>query len=118
MDRGSEAAVTEGAWFRQADYPTTTPCPAPATPDRELGILLDKLDREVGRGNYVVALTADHGVSPVPERMKARGFDAGRIITSAVGRAIDSVLVRELGGGPYRTRAVGNDIYFNDGVYL
>ena len=86
--------------------------------DRELGMLLDKLDADVGRGNYVLALSADHGVSPVPERMKAQGFDAGRIITSAVGRAIDEVLVRELGGGPYRTRAVGNDIYFNDGVYL
>ncbi len=86
--------------------------------DRELGVLLDKLDGEVGRNNYVVALTADHGVSPVPERMKAQGFDAGRIITSAVGRAIDEVLVRELGGGPYRTRVVGNEIYFNDGIYL
>lgn len=86
--------------------------------DRELGTLLDKLDRDVGQGNYVVGLTADHGVAPVPERVKAQGFDAGRINTAAMGRAIDEVLVRELGGGPYRTRVIYNDIYFNDGVYL
>jgi predicted AlkP superfamily pyrophosphatase or phosphodiesterase len=86
--------------------------------DRNLGILLDKLDKEVGRGNYVVGLTADHGVAPVPERVQAQGFDAGRINTTTVGRQIDEVLVRELGGGPYRTRVIYNDIYFNEGVYL
>jgi predicted AlkP superfamily pyrophosphatase or phosphodiesterase len=86
--------------------------------DATLGALLDKLDRDVGAGNYVVGLSSDHGVSPVPERVKAQGFDAGRISTAALGRAIDEVLTRELGGGPYRTRVIYNDVYFNDGVYL
>jgi predicted AlkP superfamily pyrophosphatase or phosphodiesterase len=86
--------------------------------DRTLGVLLDKLDREVGKNAYVLGLTADHGVAPVPERVKAQGFDAGRITTAAIGKAIDTVLARELGGGPYRTRVIYNDIYFNDGVYL
>ena len=86
--------------------------------DARIGALLDKLDREVGKDNYVVALSADHGVSPVPERVKAQGFDAGRISTAAMGRTIDEVLAKELGGGPYRTRVIYNDVYFNDGVYL
>lgn len=86
--------------------------------DARIGLLLDKLDREVGRDNYVVGLSSDHGVSPVPERVKALGFDAGRISTAAVGRAIDAVLARELGPGAYRTRVIYNDIYFNEGVYL
>lgn len=86
--------------------------------DDELGMLLDRLDKEVGRANYVVGLTADHGVAPVPERVKARGFDAGRINTVTVGRQIDEVLVREIGPGNYRTRVIYNDIYFNEGVYL
>ena len=86
--------------------------------DARLGGLLDKLDRDVGKGNYVIGLSSDHGVSPVPERVKAQGFDAGRISTTALGRAIDEVLARELGGGPYRTRVIYNDIYFNEGVYL
>ena len=47
--------------------------------DAQMGLLLDKLDRDVGKGNYVVGLTSDHGVAPVPERVKAQGFDAGRI---------------------------------------
>ena len=85
--------------------------------DAEIGKLLDKLDKDVGRGNYVLGLTADHGVAPVPEWIKEQGFDAGRIDTAALGRSVDAVLVRELGGGPYRTRVIYNDVYFNDGVY-
>lgn len=86
--------------------------------DREIGALLDKLDRDVGKGNYLVGLSSDHGVAPVPERVKAQGFDAGRINTVNVGRALDEVLARELGPGSYRTRVIYNDIYFNEGVYL
>ena len=86
--------------------------------DIQIGLLLDKLDRDLGAGTYVVGLSADHGVAPVPERLKAEGFDAGRIDTPAMGRAIDTVLARELGAGAYRTRVLNNDVYFNDGVYL
>jgi predicted AlkP superfamily pyrophosphatase or phosphodiesterase len=86
--------------------------------DEQLGLLFDKLDRDLGKGTYVVGLTSDHGVAPVPERVKAQGFDAGRINTSAVGKAIDSVLARELGPGTYNTRVIYNDIYFNEGVYV
>ena len=32
--------------------------------DTQLGLLLDKLDRDVGKGNYVLGLS-DHGVAPV-----------------------------------------------------
>jgi predicted AlkP superfamily pyrophosphatase or phosphodiesterase len=41
--------------------------------------LLDHLDRRVGKGRYVVALTSDHGVCPLPEVSKAQGREAGRV---------------------------------------
>jgi predicted AlkP superfamily pyrophosphatase or phosphodiesterase len=85
--------------------------------DVQIGLLLDKLDRDVGKGRYVVGLSADHGVAPVPERMRAAGFDAGRVDTVGLGKAIDGVLARELGPAAYRTRVLANDVYFNDGVY-
>jgi predicted AlkP superfamily pyrophosphatase or phosphodiesterase len=47
--------------------------------DQTIGALLDHLDSTVGRGNYVVALSADHGVTPIPEQLAARGMDAGRL---------------------------------------
>lgn len=35
--------------------------------DRYLGAFLDELEARVGRGRVIVALTADHGVAPLPE---------------------------------------------------
>jgi predicted AlkP superfamily pyrophosphatase or phosphodiesterase len=47
--------------------------------DLVLRALLSHLDRRVGRGRYFVALTADHGICPLPEASRTRGLDAQRI---------------------------------------
>jgi predicted AlkP superfamily pyrophosphatase or phosphodiesterase len=41
--------------------------------------LLAYLDAKVGRDRYVLVMTADHGVSPIPEVAAAQGKDAGRV---------------------------------------
>jgi hypothetical protein len=41
--------------------------------------LLSFLDERVGKGNYVVAMTADHGVVQIPELAAALGKDAKRV---------------------------------------
>jgi predicted AlkP superfamily pyrophosphatase or phosphodiesterase len=46
--------------------------------DRTLGELLDFLDREVGLEHTLISLSADHGVSPVPEVSQARGYTGRR----------------------------------------
>src|SRR5260370_11260459 len=45
--------------------------------DKDLEHLFTHLDQKVGRGNYIVALTADHGVVPIPEDIQSTGADAG-----------------------------------------
>ncbi|MCS6978125.1 MAG: alkaline phosphatase family protein [Gemmatales bacterium] len=47
--------------------------------DRTLRELLIFLDEYVGKGRYVLALTADHGICPLPEVAKLEGKDAARI---------------------------------------
>jgi predicted AlkP superfamily pyrophosphatase or phosphodiesterase len=47
--------------------------------DRLLKDFLDFLDSQVGAGRYVIAVTADHGVCPLPEVARASGKDASRI---------------------------------------
>ena len=44
--------------------------------DKDLGELFVFLDKKVGAGNYVVALSADHGVAPVPVDMQKTGVNA------------------------------------------
>ncbi len=46
--------------------------------DQHLGRLMDTLDAEVGRGRWVMALTADHGVLTTPEYLVEQGQKAGR----------------------------------------
>jgi hypothetical protein len=46
--------------------------------DRGLGRLLDLVEARVGRDRLVVALSADHGVMPLPEYERLQGRDAHR----------------------------------------
>lgn len=52
--------------------------------DRALGDLFALLDRRVGRDAYVVALSSDHGVAPVPEIAAAAGAAARRAAAAEV----------------------------------
>ncbi len=69
--------------------------------DREIGRLLTALDTLVGKGKYVVALSSDHGVCPMPETTKARGLDGGRVDTRALGAALKAELDAALGPGDW-----------------
>ncbi len=46
--------------------------------DRELGELLAFLDEQVGSDRWVLALSADHGILPVPEHLAEGGMPAWR----------------------------------------
>lgn len=65
--------------------------------DKEIGRLLAGLDTLVGKGKYVVVLSSDHGVPPVPELAKARGLDAGRVDMKALRELLDKELDDQLG---------------------
>ena len=85
--------------------------------DRTIGALLDHLDAAVGKGQYVVALSADHGVLPIPEQLVKEGRDAGRLDQRAIGDVAEKAAAAALGAGHYVARENGNDLYFEPGVY-
>jgi arylsulfatase A-like enzyme len=85
--------------------------------DRSIGGLLNQLDTIVGAGEYVVALSADHGVTDIPEQLTAAGRDGGRASASAILNAGESRLEADLGMGKYLSRINGNEIYFEPGMY-
>ena len=53
--------------------------------DVELGAFFDELDERVGRGRWVAALSADHGVLPLPEYVADRGQPALRVPLAEAG---------------------------------
>jgi predicted AlkP superfamily pyrophosphatase or phosphodiesterase len=85
--------------------------------DRTIGELLTALDARVGAGKYVVALTGDHGVAPIPEQMKAMNIDAGRVNLGAVTKSVEAVLTKRWGAGKYVAYVAYTDIYFAPGIY-
>ena len=50
--------------------------------DRQLAALLKLLDENVGIGKYLLCMTADHGICPLPEVSARRGTDAHRVSVS------------------------------------
>jgi hypothetical protein len=68
--------------------------------------LLSFLDARVGKGRYLLALTADHGVCPLPEVARSQGKDAGRIDASPLVRKADEYLARMFGSGSGKSRWV------------
>ena len=75
------------------------------------------LDRTVGSGNYVVALSVDHGVAPIPEDLQKVGLEAGWLNIGEIRAAIN----KSLGDNGYPkgslAQIIGADVYFAPGIY-
>ena len=85
--------------------------------DQTIGALLDRLDALVGRDQYVVTLTADHGVTAIPEQAMKRSLNAGRLTASAIVDPAEKRAQAAAGAGKYIASLVGNDLYFEPGMY-
>lgn len=79
--------------------------------DRSMGLLFAALDTLVGRDRYVVGLSSDHGVAPIPEAQKAAGVDAGRVVNAAVRKAAENAMVAAHGPGPYVAHVEYTNVY-------
>ena len=81
--------------------------------DRILGELFDEIDLRNGLDRTLVVLTADHGVLPLVETLKAQGIDAGRGTPESQRAAVERALREEYPG------ADGLIAYFQDrDIYL
>ncbi|MFN5877021.1 MAG: alkaline phosphatase family protein [Ignavibacteria bacterium] len=85
--------------------------------------LINRLDKAVGRKNYVLVVTSDHGVAPIPEVLKVLAeqqhviVDAGRISKAELKSITDSAVASKLGpkesGGSYVKQAFEPSIYLD-----
>ena len=67
--------------------------------DRMMADFFAFLDAKVGLKNCTIIFTADHGISPVPERIKALSpkFDTGRVDTVRLLKTCETALDRAFG---------------------
>jgi predicted AlkP superfamily pyrophosphatase or phosphodiesterase len=85
--------------------------------DRLVKDLLDFLDSKVGRDNYVIGMSADHGVCPIPEVAAHDGKDAGRVapetLRTAATEALQAAFTKDGPKLPWIEAGYGPWLYFN-----
>ncbi|TYP92135.1 putative pyrophosphatase or phosphodiesterase, AlkP superfamily [Fodinibius salinus] len=80
--------------------------------DNQLADLLNYLDQQVGKGNYLVMLTSDHGVVDVPAELKDKNLPGGYFDSDQVLQELSVYLADEYGSGDWI------ESYINQQVYL
>ena len=85
--------------------------------DKDLDELFKHLDAKVGRGNYVVAFSADHGAVPTPEDMQKTGADAGVLHVPEISEKIEKALEPFNYTKPVLARVASTEVYFSPGTY-
>lgn len=83
--------------------------------DRTLAELLNYLDRKIGLDRVVIALTADHGVAPVPEHARQYGL-GGRIEPKSVTDAVENALDKSFGEEKWVLAFYNGNIYLDEAV--
>jgi predicted AlkP superfamily pyrophosphatase or phosphodiesterase len=78
--------------------------------DRDLGELFRYLDKKIGKGNYTMFLSADHGVAHVPEFMQENKLPGGRVKISD--------MVKEMNQSLFEKYNVRNLIISDDNYQL
>lgn len=85
--------------------------------DRQLAHFFNVLDAKVGKGNYLVFLSADHGAAHNPNVMKAHRIPSGGLELWENIKPVEAQLEKELGFAPVIKDENAGRIYLNrDGI--
>jgi predicted AlkP superfamily pyrophosphatase or phosphodiesterase len=82
--------------------------------DRDIAAFLKALDKQVGKDNYVVFLTADHGVVSNPDYLKDQGKQGGYIETPLLLKKLESKYLNLFKAQGFIHEIKNNNIYFNE----
>ncbi|MBS1811573.1 MAG: alkaline phosphatase family protein [Acidobacteria bacterium] len=80
--------------------------------DRALADFFAYLDQKIGLQNVVIAMTADHGVGPIPEYAQEYGL-GGRIEAKAISEITEAALNKQFGEDKWILSLVNGNIYFD-----
>lgn len=81
--------------------------------DKTLAELFQYVDRKVGLDKCLIVVSADHGVCPIPEFLKEKGMEAGRIDPKAFQTLVNATLVSRLGQDDWIEAFMPPNLYLN-----
>ena len=85
--------------------------------DRNIADLLTFLDSHVGKGNYVVFLTADHGVSNVAQELTDNRIPSGYFRTSQMREGLKKYLAQYFPDKDLIEHVTDSQIFFNNDLF-
>lgn len=81
--------------------------------DKDIEEMLSKLDKKLGKGNYLFFLTADHGIMDVADFWKEHKLPAGRINYIQMNTDVKTALKSKFGEGDFITASENFQFYLN-----
>ena len=84
--------------------------------DKDLGDFFNYLDRTLGKGNYLLFLSADHAVAHVPGFMNDNRLPAGKVSNSALRKGIDTLMMTKFNLKKSVITVMNNQVYFDHSV--
>jgi hypothetical protein len=81
--------------------------------DRIIGALLERVDKLVGLQHTLIALTADHGVAPLPEVLQKQLMPGGRMASKDLFDPMQAALEKKFGPGKWLLSTAGSSPYLN-----
>lgn len=84
--------------------------------DADLALFLEYLDKAIGKNQYTVFLTADHGVANVPGFLKAHKIPAGTFDDAEIGKQLNAHLESAFKVRDAVSKIINYQVYFNDAI--
>jgi predicted AlkP superfamily pyrophosphatase or phosphodiesterase len=84
--------------------------------DKDLGDFFNYLDTKVGKGQYLVFLSADHGVAHVPGFLKENKIPAGTVGSSVIMNRFNPQLKQKFGGDALIVSMYNYQVHLNHPV--
>jgi predicted AlkP superfamily pyrophosphatase or phosphodiesterase len=81
--------------------------------DRDLASFLTYLDTKIGKGEYLVFLSADHGVAHVPEFLKEHKIPGGTVSESGLKTELNNLTEKKFGVKDLITTIINYQVYLN-----
>ncbi len=82
--------------------------------DKDIAEILTSLDNSLGKGNYLVFLSADHGVADVPGFAQSQKLPAGVLDASVSSKEVKTALKIAFGEGEFIRAEDNSQLYLND----
>lgn len=84
--------------------------------DKDIAEILTSLDNNLGKGNYLVFLSADHGVADVPGFAQSQKLPAGVLDGSISSKEVKAALKNAFGEGDFIRAEDNSQFYLNDSL--